>query len=271
MIYHRTSNQNPSLLSRRQLIGGLIATAAVAAYDSRSTMVGAAPPYRDEDRFLAGDTVRVTAGLWLRTAPSLSGSVITTMPTGTLCTIESGPSPSGGYTWYQVVTPYGVGWAAGEFLELITLPEEPDGYAPGTTLIVTAGLYLRTSPNLGSDVITTMPAGTMCTVVSGPSPSDGYTWYEVETPYGVGWAAGEYMEATPEPIGYQPGVALQVTAALWLRTAPNLGGSVITTMPTGTVCTVLSGPSHSDGYSWYELDTPYGTGWAAGEFLITVR
>ncbi len=58
---------------------------------------------------------------------------------------------------------------------------------------MTAGLYLRTGPGFDTGVITTMPTGTICTVVSGPQSANGLTWYQVDTSYGRGWAAGEYM------------------------------------------------------------------------------
>jgi uncharacterized protein YraI len=134
----------------------------------------------------------VTAGLYLRTGPGTGYGVITTMPTGTTCTIVAGPNPANGYTWYQVDTPYGRGWAAGEFLKP-TSGSTPGGYPAGTKLKVTAGLYLRTGPGFSTGVITTMPTGTICTVVSGPQSANGLTWYQVDTPYGRGWAAGEYM------------------------------------------------------------------------------
>ena len=138
------------------------------------------PPPPPAGGFKVGDTVKVTARLYLRTAPSLTGAVITTMPTGTICTVVGGPSSSGGYTWYQVKTTYGTGWASGQYLQLTTTTTPaptptPTGYAPGTKLRVTAGLWLRTAGNLSGSVITTMPTGTICTVVSGPSPSGGGT------------------------------------------------------------------------------------------------
>lgn len=256
-----------------------------------SQMLGVSPNPPASGGFKAGDVVSVTAGLYLRTGPGLAYSVITTMPTGTKGTIVGGPTPSGGYTWYQLKTPYGTGWAAGEYLALVTAAPAPTptptptGYAPGTKLKVTAGLWLRTAGNLGASVITTMPTGTIVTVVSGPSPSGGLTWYQVDTPYGRGWAAGEYLTPTsatptptpaptptpsPAPTGWAPGTTVKVTAGLWLRTAGNLNGSVIATMPTGTICTVVSGPAPSGGLTWYQLDTPYGRGWAAGEYLVPV-
>lgn len=75
-------------------------------------------------------------------------------------------------------------------------PPPTGRHAPGTTLRATSATNLRTAASLNSGVITTMPAGTVVTVVSGPSPSGGYSWYQVDTPYGRGWVAGELMEVT---------------------------------------------------------------------------
>jgi peptidoglycan/xylan/chitin deacetylase (PgdA/CDA1 family)/uncharacterized protein YraI len=149
----------------------------------------------------------------------------------------------------------------------------PAKFVAGDTVRVTSGLYLRTGPGFGYAVITTMPTGTTCKVVSGPTLANGLSWYQLDTPYGRGWAAGEYLErtsTTPPPTGFPAGTRVRVTAGLYLRTGPGLGYAVIVTMPTGTICTVVSGPQASGGYSWYQLDTPYGRGWAAGEFLARV-
>jgi peptidoglycan/xylan/chitin deacetylase (PgdA/CDA1 family) len=250
------------------------------------------PPPPAPAGFTAGERVQVTAGLYLRSAPNLGGRVSTTMPTGTVCTVVSGPNPADGYTWYQLDTPYGRGWAAGEFLRRTSLAPSPSpspspppspppvagGFRAGDRVRVTAGLYLRTAANRSSGVLTTMPTGTVCTIVSGPSPADGLTWYQVDSPYGRGWAAGEYLQRTtaapspPPPASgaFKAGDTVRVTAGLYLRTAPNRSSGVLTTMPRGTTCTVVSGPSPADSLTWYQVDTPYGRGWAAGEYLARV-
>ncbi len=202
------------------------------------------------------------------------------MPTGTVVTIVAGPQSANGLTWYQVDSPYGRGWCAGEYLEKSgSAPPPPPpagGFAPGETVNVTAGLYLRTGPGFNTSVITTMPTGTVCTIVSGPQAANGLTWYEVDSPYGRGWCAGEYLTRTsggatpPPPSGYPVGTKLRVTAGLYLRTGPGFSTTVITTMPTGTVCTVVSGPQSANGLTWYQVDTPYGRGWAAGEYMKRV-
>jgi uncharacterized protein YraI len=54
---------------------------------------------------------------------------------------------------------------------------------------------------------------------------------------------------------------------LRLRTSPSTGAGIIATMPAGTACTVVAGPQSANGYTWYQFQTPYGTGWAAREFM----
>ncbi len=128
---------------------------------------GGTPPAA---KFVAGDTVKVTAGLYLRTGAGSGYSVITTMPTGTVCTVVSGPTVANGYSWYKLSTPYGQGWAAGEYLAKTsggTTPPPVATFVAGDKVKVTAGLYLRTGPGTGYGVIVTMPTGTVCTIVSG--------------------------------------------------------------------------------------------------------
>lgn len=262
------------------------------------------PPTPAPGGFAAGDTVRVTAGLYLRSAPSLTSSVYVTMPTGTTCTILGGPSPAGGYTWYQVETPYGTGWAAGEFLVKVAVPTTPEptptepstpdptptepstpsptpggsGFANGDTIRVTANLFLRSSPSLNGQVRATMPNGTLCTIVGGPSPSSGYTWYEVQSTYGTGWAAGEYMvkssgtapTPTPQPGAWPAGTRARVTQNLNLRATASTSGRLLTTMAVGTIVTVLSGPQSANGYTWYQVQSSYGSGWVANQWLVRI-
>lgn len=94
--------------------------------------------------------------------------------------------------------------------------------------------------------------------------------------YGYGFATlpgllgGGSTSPTPSPAKFVAGDTVRVTAGLYLRTGPGTGYGVITTMPTGTVCKVVSGPTAANGLTWYQLDTPYGRGWAAGEYLAKV-
>lgn len=71
----------------------------------------------------------------------------------------------------------------------------------------------------------------------------------------------------PPPPVFTVGDAFRVTSPRNLRTAPNLDGQVVTVLPVGTVGTVLAGPSPADGYAWYQVETPNGTGWVTSEGL----
>jgi peptidoglycan/xylan/chitin deacetylase (PgdA/CDA1 family)/uncharacterized protein YgiM (DUF1202 family) len=232
--------------------------------------------------FQVNDTVRVTSTLNLRTAPNLGGRIIVELKTNATGTVLAGPVPADGYIWYHLNTSSGVGWAATiSLVKVTTAPNPaptPSGYAPGTKVVVTSSLRLRGTPSTSGTVLVTMPTGTACTVLSGPRWSGGYGWYEVTTPYGRGWAAGEHLaRATPNPVpnptppptpgDFTVGDTVRITAALYLRSAPALASIVHLTMPTGTLCTVVGGPSPSNGYTWYQVQTTFGTGWAAGEFL----
>lgn len=224
--------------------------------------------------FQPADTVRVTAGLYLRSEPGRTGQVLATMPTGTIGTVLAGPNPADGLNWYQLQTPYGSGWAAGEYLDLTTAPPPPPpgAFVPGDKLRVRTSVRLRTAPGLSGGIMTTMPTGTVCTVVAGPTSADGYAWYQLHTPYGTGWAAASFLERTttsppPPPGTYVPGERVQATANLRLRSSASLRGTIIATIPSGTVGTVVAGPTPADGYTWYRLQTAYGTGWAAGAYL----
>jgi peptidoglycan/xylan/chitin deacetylase (PgdA/CDA1 family) len=69
--------------------------------------------------------------------------------------------------------------------------------------------------------------------------------------YGYGFAtlpgllSGEGTDPTPPPAKFVAGDTARVTAGLYLRTGAGTGAHVLTTMPTGTVWTVIAGATHS--------------------------
>ena len=74
--------------------------------------------------------VRNPVRLNLRTAPSTSGDVIGVLPVGTLSSVIGGPQSASGFTWWQLSTPLGTGWAAGEFLEEVVSGTTPSPTPP---------------------------------------------------------------------------------------------------------------------------------------------
>lgn len=75
-------------------------------------LVGSAPG----GKFDTGDVVRVTEAMNLRTSASTSAGVVAIMPAGTTGEIIGGPQSGSGYTWWQIDTPLGTGWAVENWL-----------------------------------------------------------------------------------------------------------------------------------------------------------
>lgn len=91
----------------------------------------------------------------------------------------------------------------------------PEMIGQGTTPAQTSGpthlqvldpQNLRADLGLDAGILAVLPPGTVVTVLSGPRFMDGYTWYEVYTPYGTGWLAADLAEpTTASPTPPRPG------------------------------------------------------------------
>ncbi|MGB3329616.1 MAG: SH3 domain-containing protein, partial [Thermomicrobiales bacterium] len=109
-----------------------------------------------------GENVMVnTDVLNVRSEPGLAGSVIATLPYGTVGNVDDGPVYADNYRWYQVSV-YGeggvlTGWCAGVYLA----PTSSDGGGTGrpAITIIDGPLNLRDEAGLGSNVIGTYPTG----------------------------------------------------------------------------------------------------------------
>jgi len=195
-----------------------------------------------------GSTVRVTEALNLRTAPSLSGTVIAVLAAGTTGTVLGGPQSADGYIWWQISTTSGTGWSVGTYLA-----EQPVASTPtrtvsptttrtptqtagnitiGGTVRVTQLLNLRSGPGTTASVIAVMPTGTIGTVLAGPQTATGRSWWQISTSLGTGWAAADYLRATSGG----------VTSTPTRSTTPVLT-SVATLTATPTTTTVATTPA----------------------------
>ncbi len=232
-----------------------------------------------EAKFDIGDTIRVTERMWLRTGPGTSAGTIVVMPIGTTATVIGGPQTGSGYTWWQIQTSaYGTGWAVQDWMEETTAPPPPTGkFEVGDTVRTTDGnLRLRSSPSTSGGVITMLPAGTTGTVLEGPRTGSGYTWWRIETSFGTGWVAENWLAEDdggttpppPPPTGkFEQGDAVRVTENLNMRTGAGTGNGVIAVLPAGTTGTVVGGPQTGSGYTWWQIQTSRGTGWVVENWL----
>lgn len=231
-------------------------------------------------KFDAGDSVRVTEALNMRSGPSTGNGVTTVLPAGTTGTVISGPRSGSGYTWWEIRTSRGTGWVAQNWLAASgstgdpgTPAPSPDGrFDDGDSVRVTASLNIRSGPSTSNSVITILSSGTTGVVVSGPRTGSGYTWWQIRTGGRTGWVAQDWLAAAgasgpPASDKFDSGESVQVTESLNMRTAAGTNNAVIATLPPGTTGAVTDGPASASGYTWWEIDTSRGTGWVAENWL----
>ncbi len=238
-----------------------------------------APPPPATGRFAKGDVIRATDyAINLRPSPSTSGSIIGTLNTGAIASVVAGPQSANGYTWYQLQTTIGIGWAV-EIYFVVQQGEPPaPKFEQNDKVRVTTALNFRSGPGTNYSVVGALSVGATASVVGGPISANGYTWWQLLTSLGTGWAIEDGLTKTgsdvPPPIPPtepEPPTTTythKVTSGpLNLRTASNTSASVIGSMPNGTRLRVISGPVSNQGYSWYNVEAEgYGTGWCVNGF-----
>lgn len=239
-----------------------------------------APP--PAGKFANGDAVKTTDYLNLRSGASTGYGVIATLPPGATGTVTGGPKTANGYTWWQLQTSRGTGWAAENWLTAASSPPPPPTPTPsppppatgkfvaGDTIRTTDYLNLRSSASTGSGVIAVLPPNATGTVTGGPQTGGGYTWWQIRTSAGTGWAAEPWLAKTAaQPPDNGGPTTVQVSdGPLNMRSGAGLVYGVVAVLPTGTQLTVVGGPVAASGYTWYKVtSTTYGTGWVASAFV----
>jgi len=230
-------------------------------------------------RFNINDTFRVTSTTNLRSAPTTSGSVLTTMSVGATGTVVGGPRAANGYVWWNVRLSSGTtGWCIENWLVETdggTQPPPSAKFAINDTFRVTQSTNLRASGTTSASVLVTMSDGTTGTVIGGPTSANGYVWWNVRLSSGTtGWCIENWLEETddtpepPPPEGaFDTGESIRVTANLNLRSAASTAGSVIVVLLAGTTGSVIGGPTSANGFTWWNIQTNQGTGWAVEDWL----
>lgn len=244
-------------------------------------------------------------GINLRTGPSASNGVLTTLPEGYTVWVIDGPLwlDDGSY-WYQVEADTTEGWftgwvigdylswpgTGGEIAEVIDFsgpPPTPVDVASGVPLWVNTGngsLNIRSGPGFWADVIGSAPDGSYIEVLDTAVWDDsGNSWTPVAYGGLVGYAASAYLsqsvsfgtEAPPadsqlmESSGpAAAGSTAWVTDGVNLRQWAGLDGPVISTIMAGYSVYVIGGPSaDSSGDNWYQVEFAGMTGWVHGAYL----
>lgn len=224
-------------------------------------------------KFTIGESVIVSDGpVNVRAAAGTGAAILTQAQTGLKGLIVAGPQTASNYAWYQVTAGGLTGWIAQDFLtrDDSSPPSSPgNAFNSGDLTIVSDGpLYLRSGAGSQGSILTSLEIGAKCVVRSGPVHAAGYAWYQVSTSDLNGWVAGEFLVHAP-----RVGRTVRVVAdggQLRLRSSANTAAGVLALLDDGSTGTVLEGPQSADGYTWWRLQTPAGTGWAAGAFLTVL-
>lgn len=227
-----------------------------------------------DPEFSPGQIVATTVdGANLRSLPGTDTEVETELPSGSVLQVVDGPTTVDEYQWFQVYGDSGTGWLASSLLTPSDAMPPVGKFAVGNKLVVdTDYMNIRSEPTLRSLILATLPFDEPVEVVQGPMPASGYRWYQLNSAYGVGWAAEQYLIA---PESRQPtsrftvgdAVAVDDPEGLNLRTEGAKGRSVIATLPDGTRGVMIDGPKISDDITWLQIQSPLGSGWCAEPFL----
>lgn len=232
------------------------------------------PPPATTPKFQANDSVRAIEPLNVRAAATTSASLVTTLAAGATATVLAGPTPADGYLWYRLQTSSGTGWAAENWLQKQTLPAPPPAtgrFARGDVIRATQnGISLRASAGTGASLVATLNTGAIASVVAGPQSANGSIWYQLQTSLGIGWAvetAFVVQQGEPPSAKFVMNDMVRVTTALNFRSGPGTNYSVIGSLAVGATAKVTGGPTAATGYTWWQLLTPLGTGWAIEDGL----
>jgi len=149
--------------------------------------------------FSVTDKIQVFDGpLNVRSQPGTSGSIVSSLDTGTQMCVIGGPQSADGYTWYQINANGTTGWVAGNFCSLVAAggcgsssgptPIPSSGLVVGDVLYTNdVGVRLRASPSASGTILHDgMPNGTLGVMVGGPVSAAGYVWYQWDTRCGRG-------------------------------------------------------------------------------------
>lgn len=232
-----------------------------------ASAVVAAPP---EQQIVT--TGVVTTGLLnVRSAPTVNGAVLYTLPIGSQVGVAGRNADT---SWYQIVTTAGAGWVNATYLSVVDAQRVPitvsslPNTATASGYVNTGALNVRTVPSAVNNVpITNFPRSTRVSI-SGRSV-DGQ-WYYVTVGDTVGWMRGRYIvvdtgnvaelpvltqEApTSPPAGTVYATGTVNTGALNIRTVPSpFFNTPLFYVYRGTAMNIIGRNANS---TWYQVSLP---------------
>ena len=139
------------------------------------------------------DQTGVVKGGWLilRSAPSFSGTIKSSYPSGTIVKITGQVG-----SWYAVTTPDGLtGYMLGDYLQVYggggggSTPSETTAYVTSANGL---NVRLRSGPGKGYSILASYAPGTKCTILSA-----GNNWCRIQIGSYTGYMMTRYLTNTP--------------------------------------------------------------------------
>lgn len=220
---------------------------------------------------LAAKTGTVKGGwLILRAAPSFSGTIISSYPTGTKVTITGQVG-----SWYAVTAPDGLaGYMLGDYLQVSgssgsssgSIPKESTGYVTSAN---GQNVKLRSGPGKGYSILASYAPGTKCKILSAGKKwcriqIGSYTGY-MQTQYLTNKKSGTTPEPQPVPVPsgeYQVYVTSGNGKGVNLRSGPSKTYASIGFYSVGTPATMVT-----KGKTWSYIRVGNRYGYMMTEFL----
>lgn len=221
-----------------------------------------------------GPTATVTANLLnVRSAPNAYATILTRIGGGQTYTVVGRNANT---SWLQLNVNGTIGWVNALYVTAANIQNVPvtDGGIPPTQCGVAARLSiggqgrvlpglpnnLRVSPSTASAFITTIPAGGVFTVLSGPQCGENILWWQVNYNGLVGWTGeGQSGSYWVEPASGSSTATATVTAYyLNVRSAPSAYATILTRISRTQTYTVVGRNSNN---SWLQLNVNGTIGW----------
>jgi hypothetical protein len=224
--------------------------------------------------------------LVVRADPSLSGTVIGSLPFGTNVVVLDGPVSADGYDWYRLQTDVPtIGWSVEGFIA-IEAPSDPTADTGGalsastadtgselaattgvpaaeTVFTVTAGfLDVRSDPSVSAGIARIVTHGTELTQAGESVELGGLLWFPVD---GGGWVGGQ-RDGLSEGL-FLERYPLYVSAdELNVRSSASMSGRIVQSLAYGDTVNVFDSTQDKDGVAWSAVNEA-GTLWVATEYL----
>lgn len=253
-------------------------------------------PALAEDDPVVGSAMVVNTdgeGVNMREHPWVEADPIMAVPEGTVVDVlKTALFDDGGMEWWKIRIGGQDGYSVAQYLDLSGSAPPPTGASAvgtvaGQVATVTAtdgqGLNLRENPWVESPVITSMPEGTVVTVLKTALYDDsGMEWWKVSFEGTEGYSVAQYLAVTgqqsgssapPAPaVGLQAGQAVMISATggdgVNVRTGAGVDNAVVGHLAEGTILTIVAGPVYdSKDVGWYQLTGAGVDGWVHGGYV----